>query len=280
MTTRARTNSLKPKALVTTKASRPNSKSPFYEPRHNSHATKHDHWNKAMQAEYLALINGTWSLVSPPPNTNIIGCKWVYKVKLKADGSIERYKARLLAKGFNQEEGVDYFDTFSPVVRPTTIRLVLTIALSQKWSLRQVDINNAFLHGSLNDIVYMEQPEGFVDSTRTNHVCKLHKALYGLKQAPRAWFTKLKLFLLQHGFRSCHSDSCLFVYHSHNITAYILVYVDDLIITGILMIISPPSFVNLIKPFLLKTWVTYISSSELKSDDTIILFIYTAKIYW
>ena len=100
MTTRARTISLKPEALVTTKASRPNSKSPFYEPRHYSHATKHDHWNKGIQAEYLALINnGTWSLVSPPPNTNIVGCKWVYRVKLKVDGSIERYKALLVAKG-------------------------------------------------------------------------------------------------------------------------------------------------------------------------------------
>ena len=100
--------------------------------------------------------NGTWSLVSPPPNTNIVGCKWVYRVKLKVNGSIECYKAHLIAKGFHQEEGIDYFDTFSPIVKPTSIRLVLNIALPLKWSPRQLDINNAFLHGTLNEIVYRD----------------------------------------------------------------------------------------------------------------------------
>ncbi|CAM8962810.1 unnamed protein product [Rhodiola kirilowii] len=186
-----------------------------------------------MQVEFDALLcNGTWDIVPPPCNANIVGCKWVYRIKRKSDGSIERYKARLVAKGFNQEEGVDYFDTFSPVVKPTTIRIVLTIALTRGWHLHQVDINNAFLNGDLSERVYMAQPPGFIDHARPDHVCLHKKALYGLKQAPRAWFTKLGSFLIHHGFQSCKSDTSLFIRHSGASVLYILVYVDDLIITG------------------------------------------------
>lgn len=187
MLTCARTNHLKPKALLTHIITRPTSQSPFYEPKSYANVAKHTHWQLAMQAEYLALmINGTWSLIRPPPNANVIGCKWVYRVKLKLDGTIDWYKARFVAKGFHQEEGMDYFDTFSLVVKPTTIRLVITVALSQQWPFRQLDINNAFLHGTLSETVYMEQSKGFVDSSHPNYVCKLNKALYGLKQSPRA----------------------------------------------------------------------------------------------
>lgn len=186
-----------------------------------------------MQVEYDALLcNKTWRLVPRPPAGNIVGCKWVYRVKRLADDSLARYKARLVAKGFNQEEGVDFFDTFSPVVKPTTIRLVLSVALSQHWSIRQLDINNAFLNGDLRETVYMDQPPGFVDPRFPDHVCLLQKALYGLKQAPRAWFTKLRLFLTSMGFRSCFSDTSLFVRIHGSHYTYILVYVDDLIVTG------------------------------------------------
>ncbi|CAM8976219.1 unnamed protein product [Rhodiola kirilowii] len=186
-----------------------------------------------MQLEFDALMtNRTWELVPRPRSANVVGCKWTFRIKKKPDGSVERYKARLVAKGFNQEEGVDYFDTFSPVIKPTTIRVILSIAVTRNWKLRQVDIDNAFLNGDLSETIYMDQPQGFVDSNRSSYVCKLKKALYGLKQSPRAWFQKLQHSLLQHGFKPCISDVSLFIKHHGSDVVYVLVYVDDLIITG------------------------------------------------
>ena len=140
------------------------------------------HWRKAMHDEIVALRkNKTWHLVPPRQGKNLIDCKWVFRIKRKADGTIDRYKARLVAKGFKQRYGIDYEDTFSPVVKAATIRLVLSIAVSRGWSLRQLDVQNAFLHGVLEEEVYMKQPSGFVNAQVPLHVCKLDKALYGLK---------------------------------------------------------------------------------------------------
>ena len=125
---------------------------------------------------------------------NLIGCKWVFRIKRKADGSIDSYKARLVAKGFHQQQGIDFKETFSPVIKPTTIRLILSLAITFNWPLRQLDVQNAFLHGYLNEEVYMVQPSGFQDHHFPTHVCKLNKALYGLKQAPRAWYHRLSSF--------------------------------------------------------------------------------------
>ena len=140
-------------------------------------------WHTAMKSEIAALhANGTWSLVPFDPSMNVVGCRWVYKIKRRADGAIDRYKARLVARGFTQQEGIDYSKTFSPVVKPTTIRLVLTIVVSKGWQIRQLDVHNAFLNGSLREVLYMAQPTSFVNSALPNHVCLLHRSLYGLNK--------------------------------------------------------------------------------------------------
>jgi len=156
----------------------------------------------------------------------------VFRVKRHADGSVDWFKARLVAKGFHQRPGLDYKETLSPVVKPMTIRVVLTIAIMQGWSLRQLDVNNVFLHGHLTEKVYMQQLPGFKSLEHPYHVCCLTKAIYGLKQAPRAWYSALKMALLEFGFINAKSDSSLFVFFDGLIHAYCLVYVDDLILTG------------------------------------------------
>ncbi|KAH9704206.1 retrovirus-related pol polyprotein from transposon RE2 [Citrus sinensis] len=179
------------------------------EPTSVSQALKQKEWTNAMREELHALAkNGTWDLVPRESHHNVVGYKWVFRIKRNPDGSVTRYKARLVAKGFNQRPGLDYTDTFSPVIKPTTIRVVLSIAISSGWPINQLDVNNAFLHGHLDEEVFMSQPPGFIDPSRPHHVCRLQKSLYGLKQAPRAWFTQLKNFILSQ------------------------VYVDDLLITG------------------------------------------------
>ena len=125
-----------------------------------------------MSEEYDALVrNGTWELVPLEDITNLVGCKWIFRIKRNSDGSIDRYEARLVAKGFHQRPGVDYHETFSPVVKPATVTLVLSIGVSNGWSLRQLDVNNAFFQGRLSENVFMAQPPGFVDSNHPSYVC-------------------------------------------------------------------------------------------------------------
>jgi histone deacetylase 1/2 len=186
-----------------------------------------------MESEITALhANDTWSLVPHDPSMNVVGCRWVYKIKGRADGTVERYKARLVTRGFSQQEGIDYSETFSPVVKPTTVRLVLAIAVSNCWQIRQLDVHNAFLNCSLQEVVYMQQPTGFVDPTLPTHVCRLHKSLYGLKQAPRAWYKQLSDFLLSVGFHASKVDTSLFILKVNHHICYLLVYVDDILLTG------------------------------------------------
>jgi histone deacetylase 1/2 len=143
-------------------------------------------WLAAMRAEHSALINNnTWSLVPLPDNRQAIVCKWVFRVKQNPDATLNKYKARLVAEGFHQKPGIDYNETFSPVVKPFTVQTVLSLAVTNKWTILQLDINNAFLNGFLDEEVYIIQPPGFEAADETL-VCKLNKALYGLKQAPRA----------------------------------------------------------------------------------------------
>ncbi|PHT45278.1 Retrovirus-related Pol polyprotein from transposon TNT 1-94 [Capsicum baccatum] len=135
--------------------------------------------------------NQTWQIVPLPQGKKPIGCKWIYKIKYKVSGDIERFKARLVTKGYSQTEGVDYQETFSPVVKMASVRLFLSMVVVRHWPLYQLDIKNVFLPGNLEEEVYMEQPPGFVAQRESSSlVCQLRKSLYGLKQSPRAWFEK------------------------------------------------------------------------------------------
>ncbi|GKC22570.1 ribonuclease H-like domain-containing protein [Tanacetum coccineum] len=184
MVTRFQVGSNRPPARLTLHVS---SVSPL--PKSYRDAFRDPHWLNAMRDEYTALIkNDTWTLVPRPPDTNIVRSMWLFRHKYLADGTLSRYKARLVANGSTQMEGVDVDETFSPVVKPGTIRTVLSLATSRHWPVHQLDVKNAFLHGDLSETVYMHQPPGFRDPAHPDYVCLLQRSLYGLKQAPRACF--------------------------------------------------------------------------------------------
>lgn len=182
-------------------------------------------WRAAMQSEIDSLReNQTWVLVEKPENQTIINNRWVYTKKLNSDGT-ERYKARLVIKGYNQVEGLDYKETFSPVVRYDTIRILLSIAARDALCLAQFDIKTAFLYGKLTENIYMKQPEGFDDGT--SRVCKLQKSLYGLKQAPRCWTEHFSKFLKVFGFQQSTADPCFYIYSMNSEKLLLAIYVDD-----------------------------------------------------
>ena len=229
MTTRAKAGVHKPNpryALVTSLFA-------TEEPKTLAAALKHPGWNQAVSCEMETIhMLHTWTLVPPTEDMNILNSRWVFKTKLKPDGTVDKLKARLVAKGFEQEEGLDYLETFSPVVRTATIRMVLDVATKKKWPIKQLDVSNAFLHGELKEPVFMSQPPGFIDPTRPSHVCRLTKALYGLKQAPRAWFNTFSNFLIEFGFTCSKADPSLFTYHKDGKSLVLLLYVDDILLTG------------------------------------------------
>ncbi|KAL0339458.1 UNVERIFIED_CONTAM: Retrovirus-related Pol polyprotein from transposon RE1 [Sesamum angustifolium] len=174
--------------------------------------------------------NHTWEVTALPPGKKAIGCRWVYKLKLRDDGTVERCKARLVAKGYNQVAGVDYVDCFSPVAKAVTVRLFLAIASAHSWPLHQLDVNNAFLHGYLDEEIFMLPPEGY--DVPQGHVCKLKRSLYGLKQASRQWNQEFTSQLVAFGFTQSSHDHCLFFMGSEDTFVAMLIYVDDVLITS------------------------------------------------
>src|SRR3954471_7555900 len=169
------------------------------EPTSYRYAEHHPEWQLAMAEEIAALERTvTWDLVSPPPGVRPITCKWVYKIKTRSDGSLERYKARLVARGFQQEHDRDYDETFAPVAHMTTVRTLLAVSSVRQWSISQLDVQNAFLNGELREEVYMQPPQGYY--APDGMVCRLRRSLYGLKQAPRAWFERFTSVVTAAGF--------------------------------------------------------------------------------
>lgn len=178
----------------------------IFEPQFFHQAVKIPEWQQAMSEELTALkATNTWTVQPLPEGKRAIGCKWVYKAKLMADGSLDRYKARLVAQGFTQQVGIDFLDTFSPVAKLTSMRILLAMAAELKWHFFQLDINNAFLNGDLVEEVYMKLPHGN-PIKGNNLVCKLNKSLYGLRQASRQWFSKFSSTILKFGFVKCSAD--------------------------------------------------------------------------
>jgi transposase InsO family protein len=191
-------------------------------------------WKAAMNEEMKSLIkNNTWELVDCPPGKKTVGCRWVYTVKFKADGTIERFKARLVAKGYTQTYGIDYTETFAPVAKINTVRVLLSLAANLDWPLHQFDVKNAFLHGELLEEVYMDLPPGCTIPEAYSHkVCKLKKSLYGLKQSPRAWFGRFTKSMKAFGYTQSNADHTLFIKKRQDKITALIVYVDDMVVTG------------------------------------------------
>ncbi|GJZ86957.1 retrovirus-related pol polyprotein from transposon TNT 1-94 [Tanacetum coccineum] len=200
------------------------------EPKNINEALKDENWVMAMQEELNQFkTNDVWELVPNPMDMTIIGTKWVYRNKLDENGVVTRNKARLVAQGYNQQEGIDYDETYAPVARLESIRILLAYACALDFKLYQMDVKSAFLNGFINEEVYVAQPPGFIDFAKPNYVYKLKKALYGLKQAPKAWYDRLKAFLIKHNYSMGMVDNTLFTKKKDSNIIIVQIYVDDII---------------------------------------------------
>ncbi|KAM1053550.1 hypothetical protein ACFX2I_000976 [Malus domestica] len=177
--------------------------------------------------------NDTWELVKLPPGGKTIGVKWVFKTKLKENGEVDKYKARLVAKGYCQQYGIDYAEVFAPVARLDTIRVVISLAAQKNWGIYQLDVKSAFLHGEIEEEVFVDQPPGYEQKGHESKVYRLKKALYGLKQTPRAWYSRIESYFIEEGFNKCPHEYTLFIKTAREGKILIAcLYVDDLIFTG------------------------------------------------
>jgi hypothetical protein len=190
-------------------------------------------WKKAMVEEMDALDkNEAWDIVELPAGRKSVGSKWLFKKKFNAQGKVEKYKARLVAKGYSQVEGIDFGEIFSPVAKLTSIRFILSIAAAFDLEVEQMDVKTTFLHGDLEEEIYMKQPEGFVVKGKKELVCKLKKSLYGLKQSPRMWYQKFDTYILGLGFVRSRADHCVYSKQVGNHFIYVVLYVDDMLLVG------------------------------------------------
>ncbi|BBH02385.1 hypothetical protein Prudu_012927 [Prunus dulcis] len=212
---------------------RPLSALPLSQSTRDEDALSNPKWVDVMHVEMEALNkNATWELVPLPKGKKAVGCRWVFTLKHKADGSIDRYKARLIAKGYTQTYRVDYTETFAPVAKLNTVRVLLSLAANHDWPLLQFDVKNAFLHGDLKEEIYMDPPPGIPVTSKEGMVCKLRKSLYGLKQSPRAWFGRFTASMRKSGYIQSNSDHTLFMKHRKGKLTALIIYVDDMIVTG------------------------------------------------
>ena len=201
------------------------------EPKSIEEALKDQEWKEAADSEYQSLMeNETWKLVKLPTGRKPVGCKWIFKTKCTSDGKVEHYKARLVAKGYTQKPGEDYDETFSPVVRYSSIRTLLAFAVQNGMIIHQMDVVTAFLNGTLDEDIYMEQPPGYIKKGEEHLVCKLKRSLYGLKQSSRCWNTVFKQYMESINFKQCTADPCIFVTGEEADLTIVAVYVDDLIV--------------------------------------------------
>ena len=184
----------------------------------------------AMQEELNQFEGGdVWELVPPPPSAKIIGTRWVFKNKKDEDGNIVRNKARLVAQGYNQQEGIDYDETYAPIARLEAIRILMVFAAHKNFKLYQMDVKSAFLNGYLHEEVYLKQPPSFVHEKHPDYVYRLKKSVYGLRQSPRCWYERLSTFLVDSGFIRGTLDPTLFIFHKKNDFLLVQVYVDDIV---------------------------------------------------
>jgi hypothetical protein len=190
-------------------------------------------WKKAMVEEMDALDkNEAWDIVELPAGRKSVGRKWLFKKKFNAEGKVEKYKAQLVAKGYSQVEGIDFGEIFSPVAKLTSIRFLLSIAVTFDLEVEQMDVKTTFLHGDLEEEIYMKQPEGFVVKGKKELVCKLKKSLYDLKQSPRMWYQKFDTYILGLGFVRSRVDHCVYSKKVGNHFIYVVLYVDDMLLVG------------------------------------------------
>ena len=196
-------------------------------------STKGLMWKEAIQSEIDSILqNHTWELVDLPLGCKPLSSKWVFKRKMKVDGSIEKYKARLVIKGYKQTEGLDYFDTYSLMTRINSIKMVLAISTLRNHEVHQMDVKKTFLNGDLDEEIYMEQPKEFSATGQERKACKLVKSLYGLKQAPEQWHEKFENIMMSQGFKIDEYDKFVYVKDTEHGYVIVCLYVDDMLIAG------------------------------------------------